>query len=85
MLLQLNIGEDLFVSQFCLLFTVWKFQDFSITQILCEINYGICESYLQNLPFVHFLFVMDDEKAENEAQHVEVVKQVFINLLARRE
>ena len=31
------------------------------------------------------LFVMDDEKTENEAQHVEVVKQVFIDLLARQK
>ena len=25
--------------------TWWKFQDFSITQILCEINFGECRSY----------------------------------------
>ena len=25
-------------------FTVWKFQDFSVTQILCEINFGESKS-----------------------------------------
>ena len=32
-------------------YTAWKFRDFSITQILREINFGGLE--VQNLPFYH--------------------------------
>ena len=34
--------------QVCVCCTVWKFHDFSITQILREINFGECK--VQNLP-----------------------------------
>ena len=50
--------------------SVWKFQDFSIPQILCEINLKILE--VQNQPFLHILrrieyyilSILDYSKAE---------------------
>ena len=44
-----TLGQGLVVSSyknanFGMLFTVWKFQDFPITQILREINFGECKN-----------------------------------------
>ena len=53
-----------YFSYCCSTSTVWKFHDFSITQILREINFGDCTSYKSAIlkalnfnfcEFLHFL------------------------------
>ena len=41
-LLQTNKMAKRFLDPRIARYTAWKFQDYSITQILCEINFGDC-------------------------------------------
>ena len=81
----------------CCKFTVWKFQDFSITQILCEIYYGDSRSaksviltHLEalNLDFHEFLHFMKAEKRNSEPlkwQKTEILQLLhFLKLISRK-
>ena len=51
------LTSDLFFVDFVFLYTVWKFQNFSVIQILREINYG--ESRSCKLPVFEIFEALD--------------------------